>query len=187
MPLFCWHFCHFGIAFVLCIVVLGCSHTTSKHVDIDSRATNLTQSLESLSVQVLGQEADKVSNVLIETAIRLSDQYEMENPPLYHNMLVKMGLRDRGLCCHWAEDLHAALRKLNTSSLKFAWLVARQGSQLREHNSIVIYAEDNNWQQGIVFDPWRKAGVPFWTAVVEDDYPWKLHPLNGRWNVLRCK
>ena len=53
-----------------------------------------------------------------------------------------MGLRDRGLCCHWAEDLHAELRKLNINSLKVAWLIARQGNQLREHNSIVIYADN---------------------------------------------
>ncbi len=187
MPSFCWHFYRFGIVSVFCIALFGCSHAPVQDVDIESRTTYLSQTLKSLSAQVLSQEADKISNVLIATAISLSDQYEMVNPPLYHNMLVNIGLRDRGLCCHWAEDLHTALRKLNASSLKFAWLVSRQGSQLREHNSIVIYAEDNSWQQGIVFDPWRKAGEPFWTAVAEDDYPWKLHPLNGRWDVLQCK
>ena len=98
-----------------------------------------------------------------------------------------LGIRDRGLCCHWAEDLHAKLRQLHTSSLRFDWLVARQGSQLREHNTVVIYAADSSWLEGIVFDPWRKAGVPHWAKVTGDEYPWELHPLSGQWKNLRCK
>ena len=176
-----------GLVSLFSIAMIGCSHTSFQEVDKETQTKNLSQSLGSLSTQVLGHEATEVSNVLINTAISLSDEYDMMHPALYHNMLVNMGLRDRGLCCHWAEDLQAELHKLKINSLKVAWLIARQGNQLREHNSIVIYAEDNSWQEGIVFDPWRKAGVPFWTTVAEDEYPWKLHPLNGRWNVLRCK
>ena len=184
---FCRRFCPWVFTFLLCILLIGCSHTSSLDVDIASQTHDLAYSLESLSMQVISHEASEISSVLITTAIRLSNEYDMMSPALYHNMLVNMGLRDRGLCCHWAEDLHTELRKLNTDSLKVAWLTARQGSQLREHNSIVIYAEGNSWQQGIVFDPWRKAGAPFWTAVIGDEYPWKLHPLNGRWDELRCK
>ncbi len=111
----------------------------------------------------------------------------MASPALYHNMLVNMGLRERGLCCHWAKDLHAKLRGLDTSSLKFDWLVARLGSQSREHNTVVIYAADSTWTKGIVFNPWRKAGVRHWTKMTGDEYPWQPHPLSGKWEILRCK
>lgn len=175
---------------LICLFIISlsaCSHTTSSNIDKNTQASSLTHTLEALSPHVLSNDASEISKILITTAVSLSDEYDMVSPALYHNMLVNMGFRDRGLCCHWAEDLQAELRNVNAGSLKYAWLVARQGSQLREHNSIVIYAEGLGWQQGIVFDPWRKAGVPFWTAVTDDEYPWELHPLNGRWDVLRCK
>jgi len=76
---------------------------------------------------------------------------------------------------------------LNNNSLQFDWLVARLGSQLREHNTVVIYASGSSWKNGIVFDPWRKAGVPHWAKVMGDKYPWQPHPLSGRWDILRCK
>jgi hypothetical protein len=124
---------------------------------------------------------------LINTTIELAKQYDMASPALYHNMLVNTGFRERGLCCHWAEDLHAKLRGLHSNSLKFDWLVARLGSQLREHNTVVIYPVGSSWENGIVFDPWRKAGIPYWSKVSRDKYPWQPHPLNGRWDILRCK
>ena len=187
MTSFYWRFCAWLFASLSFISLIACSHTPSFHIDKNTQTNSLTHSLESLSPRVRSNDASEISKILITTAVSLSDEYDMVSPALYHNMLVNMGFRDRGLCCHWAEDLQAELRKLNVGSLKFAWLVARLGSQLREHNSIVIYAEGLGWQQGIIFDPWRKAGVPFWTAVIDDEYPWELHPLNGRWDVLRCK
>lgn len=168
------------------LVISACAHVTEPE-DVTSEIKDLTQAINALSAEVLPADAIQTSNLLINTAIELADEYNMASPALYHNMLVNLGLRERGLCCHWAEDLHAKLRELNTSSLKFDWLVARYGSQLREHNTVVIYASGSTWANGIVFDPWRKAGVPHWTKVAGDEYPWKLHPLSGRWKILRCK
>jgi hypothetical protein len=145
------------------------------------------QAISSLSAEVQLTDASQTSRLLINTAAKLATDYKMESPALYHNTLVNMGLRERGLCCHWAEDLHARLRELHISSLKFDWLVARPGSKLREHNTVVVYAANASWKEGIVFDPWRMAGVPFWTRVDGDKYPWQLHPLNGQWGKLHCK
>lgn len=168
------------------LVISACAHMTEPE-NVTSEIKDLTQAINDLSAEVLPADAIQTSNLLINTAIELADEYNMARPVLYHNMLVNLGLRERGLCCHWAEDLHAKLRELNISSLKFDWLVARHGSQLREHNTVVIYASGSTWTNGIVFDPWRKAGVPHWTKVAGDEYPWKLHPLSGRWKKLRCK
>ena len=178
---------HWVVSCVLVILFSSCSHTSPKPTDLESQTNQLTHSIASLSAQVLSEDAKNVSNVLILTSNHLANEYDMERPALYHNMLVNLGFRNRGLCCHWAEDLHAELRKLNTDSLNYAWLVARHGSKLREHNSIVIYAEDLSWQEGLIFDPWRTAGEPFWIAVKDDHYPWELHPLNGQWDALHCK
>lgn len=176
---------------ILCCIFVALAISACAHViapeDVASEIEGLTQAINALSAEVLPADASQTSNLLINATIELADEYNMESPALYHNMLVNMGLRERGLCCHWAEDLHAKLRELNTRSLKFDWLVARLGSQLREHNTVVIYAADSTWSKGIVFDPWRKAGAPHWSKVIGDEYPWQPHPLNGRWEILRCK
>lgn len=171
---------------LITLVVTACTHVSVPE-NISSEIDNFTQAISALSTDVLVADASQTSRVLINTAIELADEYNMASPALYHNLLVNTGFRERGLCCHWAEDLHVKLRELEISSLKFDWLVARHGSQLREHNTIVIYAAESNWLEGIVFDPWRKAGVPYWTKVTGDEYPWQSHPLSGQWNILRCK
>ena len=170
----------------LSIFLSACTHTSSTNepeIEIDK----LSQPILSLSSEITYEEANITSQVLITTAMSLADEYNMASPPLYHNMLVKLGLRKRGLCCHWAEDLHAELRELSIDSLKFDWLVARQGSELREHNTVVVFPVEATWEKGLVFDPWRKAGSPYWTQARGDKYPWQLHPFSGQWEILRCK
>ena len=175
------------VCLLVCGLLSACSHSNAPVVPTEVATQDLSQTIESLSSDVISKEANDTASALLGTATRLSKEYDMASPALYHNILVNMGFRKRGLCCHWAEDLHTELRKLNVNSLKFDWLVSKLGSELREHNVVVIYPANTSWQQGIVFDPWRKAGTPFWTTVQGDKYSWQLHPLNGRWDVLRCK
>ncbi len=155
--------------------------------DLESDKDKFSKAIHSLSEEVLITDAKDASQLLINLTNRLTAEYDMASPALFHNMLVNTGVRERGLCCHWAEDLHQQLRTLNTSSLKYDWLVSRMGSRLREHNAVVIYAADSNWSNGLIFDPWRMSGKPHWIKVAEDKYPWKRHPLSGQWKLLRCK
>lgn len=175
------------IRFLLVVSILSaCSHVSTP-IDANSNIDELTKSIHSLSAAVSLDEASQTSRMLITTAMQLANEYDMTSPALYHNVLVNTGFRERGLCCHWAEDLHAKLRELEIDSLRFDWLVSRLGNELREHNTVVIYAAGTAWSKGIVFDPWRKAGVPYWTKVTGDKYPWGPHPLSGRWDILQCK
>lgn len=172
--------------FLIICISCACAHVPTP-TDTNNNIVQLTESIRSLSAEVSLEDANQTSQILINTAIQLAAEYDMTSPALYHNVLVNTGFRKRGLCCHWAEDLHTRLREIETDSLKFDWLVARLGNELREHNTVVIYAADSSWSSGIVFDPWRKAGVPYWTKVTDDKYPWGPHPLSGRWDILRCK
>jgi len=164
----------------------ACSHVPAS-IDTPSNIEDLTQAINALSTEVSLADASETSHVLINTAEHLAIEYDMARPALYHNILVNTGFRKRGLCCHWAEDLHAKLRELDTNSLKFDWLVSRLGSEMREHNTVVIYPADATWSEGLVFDPWRKSGIPYWTKVTNDKYPWGPHPLSGKWEILRCR
>jgi hypothetical protein len=93
-------------------------------------------------------------------------------PPLFHNFLVNIGLKERGLCYHWAEDLLTRLEALRLATLEFRWGNARAGT-LREHNTVVVTAQDQPFDQGIVLDAWRHSGRLHWTHVNADRYPWK--------------
>jgi hypothetical protein len=54
--------------------------------------------------------------------------------------------------------------------------VAHPGSDLREHNSVVITARDQPFETGLVLDPWRNSGELYWAAAAHDDYPWEPLP-----------
>lgn len=176
---------------LIILILSACSHAPAPQINSNqnnsNEITDLALAIRSLSEHVPFADANETSRLLIDTTVELAKQYDMASPALYHNILVNTGFRERGLCCHWAEDLHAKLRGLQSNSLKFDWLVARLGSQLREHNTVVIYPAGSSWENGIVFDPWRNAGIPHWSKVSNDKYPWQPHPLSGRWDILRCK
>ena len=157
--------------FLLSLVIgclSACSHN-SLPTESANKVQDLSHDIASLSPEIPFAEAEQTSRTLLLTTDDLANEYRMASPPRYHNLLVHMGMRKRGLCCHWAEDLHTKLRELKVSTLKFDWLVAKQG-KLLEHSSIVIYPARLTWKDGIVFDPWRKSGIPYWVTVNRDKY-----------------
>jgi hypothetical protein len=91
-------------------------------------------------------------------------------------VLVRIGLKDRGLCHHWTTDLMEQLELLELKTYQLYWGVAHRGSELREHNSVVVAAKGQRFEEGIVLDPWRNSGELHWTPVKNDRYPWKERP-----------
>lgn len=163
----------------------ACSH--SPNYDADPQETEaLHYAIVSLSDNVKEKEAEALSTLLISSTLELANEYRMASPPRYHNLLVHLSIRDRGLCCHWAEDLRLRINKFSPQTLNIDWLVTKHGDLL-EHNSIVIFAADTTWKQGIVYDPWRASGQPYWVLVEDDKFIWKQHPLSGDWEQLHCK
>jgi len=112
------------------------------------------------------------------TASRLRQEYGVVGPPsfvnsLFNNFLVNSGIRKRGLCFQWAEDMLAALDALKLASLELHWGEARAGT-MRENNAIVVTAKGKPFQSGIVLDCWRHSGRVHWNSVAADHFfPWK--------------
>lgn len=102
----------------------------------------------------------------------------MVRPALFHNFMVNLGVRKRGLCYHWAEDLVARLQTLKLATLDLHWGIARAGT-LREHNSVVVTAKGQPFRQGVVLDAWRHAGRLHWADVAADRYPWEEGELDS--------
>jgi hypothetical protein len=137
-----------------------------------SQATSLAQKLTALSPTVDAQEARRVAECSYKTAARLQREYRVVRPALLQNVLVNTGLRKRGLCFHWTEDLLGSLQRLKLRTLQLRWGVARAGTW-REHNCVVVTARRQIFAQGVVLDSWRYGGRLFWGRVATDHYPWR--------------
>ena len=140
------------------------------------KVSALRDDLAKLNGQTDQAEAGRVA----ETAITYSDdlilEYNLVQPAEFHNVLVRMGVKDRGLCYHWAEDLMKQLQALELQTYQLRWGVAYRGSELREHNSVVITAKGQAFEKGMVLDPWRNSGDLYWAIVEDDSYPWEELP-----------
>ena len=180
-------------ALCLLIVVSGCAkanvyypgngsfNTTTSGTQADAQIyREKVKQLETVLV-ALSETVDKTEALMVaETAVResavLAEEYQLVRPAVAHNLLIALGLKDRGLCYHWTEDLMKRLQALDLKSLQLYWGVAHRGSELREHNCVVVTARGQSFFKGIVLDPWRNSGNLFWARVTKDDYPWKVLP-----------
>lgn len=154
------------------------SASAGNAVGVSEEIDELNQRLLDLDAAVDRTEARQVAETAILYSQTLAARYRVVRPAAWHNILVRAGLRDRGLCYHWTTDLMRKLQSLELTSFELYWGVAHQGSELREHNSVVITARGRSFSTGLVLDPWRDSGDLFWTSVARDRYPWRELPRN---------
>jgi hypothetical protein len=127
--------------------------------------------LRALSPKVDEREAVLAAETACACSLELARQYRVVRPAILHNVLVNTGLRQRGLCFQWADDLSARLKSLELRTLEVRRGVARLETR-REHSSVVLTAPGQVFEQGIVLDAWRHSGRLCWCGVTKDKYPW---------------
>jgi hypothetical protein len=124
------------------------------------------------------REARLLADRALRESLELRRRYRAVSPPLWHNVLVNTGIRKRGLCWHWADDLWLRLRKLRLRTLRILPVGANVGSYWREHNALaVLPASQPGYplKRGILLDPWRKSGELWFAPVGKDPrYRWRL-------------
>jgi hypothetical protein len=147
----------------------GCASTPRAATAAEVSALRLA--LTSLAPTVRVEEAERVAACAYDYSRTLAVRYRVVRPALLHNFMVNTGFKRRGLCYEWAEDLLAQLRTLGLESLELRWGIARADSP-REHNSVVVTAQSQPFERGIVLDPWRRGGWMVWSPVGVDRYPW---------------
>ena len=140
------------------------------------KVASLQNDLAALNGQTNIVEAGQVAQTAIQYSSYLAAEYHIVRPAVLHNVLVRIGLKNRGLCHHWTADLMEQLELLELKTYHLYWGVAHRGSELREHNSVVVAAKGQRFEEGIVLDPWRNSGELHWTPVKNDRYPWKERP-----------
>lgn len=149
---------------------------TDYYIDTEAfsgKTEALKNDLLSLHNLINPAEAEKIAKEALTTSAYLTETYNPVWPPFLNNLLINLGFKERGLCFHWTMDMINNMLALKLTTYQLHWGVAHCGSDLWEHNSLVITAKGQAFEEGIVMDPWRKSGDLYWTKITKDSYPWQ--------------
>src|SRR3989440_7234554 len=133
-----------------------------------AKAEELANQLASLSRRVDPNEATLVAQCAFSTVARLRQEYRMFGTPIFNNFLVYYGLRKRGYCYQWSEDLLLALDTLRLKTLELHWGEAYAGTY-RENNCVVVTAKGQPFDRGMILECWRHFGHLRWNLVLSDE------------------
>ncbi|MBE0496520.1 MAG: hypothetical protein IBX45_08940 [Campylobacterales bacterium] len=134
-------------------------------------------SLEAQLRAVPNTNADEAARLAHEAhtyAQVLKARYGATSVPRLHNLWVNLGVKDRGLCWHYAHDLFWHVRSLELKSYESIIVVANLGSYWTEHSAVVVTCKGCGIIQGVVLDAWRSPEGLFYTPVTKDpSYTWE--------------
>jgi hypothetical protein len=132
-----------------------------------ARAEALASQLAALSPRVDRNEAKLLADCAYATVSQLRRQYQMFGTPIFNNFLIYHGLRKRGYCYQWSEDLLIALDALRLTSLELRWGESNPGNW-RENNCIVVTAKGRPFRSGIMLESWRHLGHLYFGPIASD-------------------
>lgn len=138
------------------------------------RVAALAQEIQSLGPNVDPAEAARAARIAYSYSLHLKEEYGVTDPPLIHNVKVHNGDRTRGLCNHWAEDLHRRLAQEGFRTLDVRRAISPRSPFRIIHHSAAITPHGKTIYDGIILDPWRYGGPLFWGRTTGDDhYNWR--------------
>src|SRR5436305_3669583 len=133
-----------------------------------AKAQELSKQFAALSPRVDPSEAKLLAECAYATVAGLRQQYQMFGTPIFNNFLVYHGLRKRGYCYQWTEDLLLALDTLKLKTLELHWGEAHAGTWM-ENNCVVVTAKAHPFDRGMILDCWRHFGHLRWNLVPSDE------------------
>jgi hypothetical protein len=153
------------------------------HSDL-TNAETLANQLAGLSPRVDRTEARLLADCAFATVSQLRRQYRMFGTPIFNNFLIYHGLKKRGYCYQWSEDLLVALDALKLRSLELHWGEANPGNW-RENNCLVVTAKGQPFNHGMVLDCWKHFGHLRWNPVLSDEDPYVENRAYARFVLAR--
>lgn len=153
----------------LLIFLSGCASVPKEAGD---DADRLALAIQTLSPMVDPVDARRVAGILVDESLKLAERYETVGEPWLQNILVNSGVRERGLCYHWVNDLMTVLEREPFRSLVFYRVGSKLGT-LQEHNALVITPYGSRLDEGLLVDAWRYQGRLYWIRVLADDLEWE--------------
>jgi len=163
---------------ILSFFLAGCV-VTAPSVS-QTKVTELSLLFQSLDSTIPQSEAMQLSKDIFYKTQKLTEEFELTSPPIFHNFLVTVGVREKGLCYHWSDALYAYLSQKKYASFGFHLVGANIGEYFYEHNALVAVAKGGVVEEGIVIDPWRDSGELYFSKVEDDSsYKWKHRAARG--------
>lgn len=136
--------------------------------------TQLAQAIQELGPDVDKKEAHRAASIAYTYSLQLAQEYRITDAPIIHNAKVKNGLRDRGLCNHFVEDILKRMDQESFQTLRFQWAASLPKPFQIPHYTAVVSQRQDSVYEGIVLDPWRNGGVLYWSPTGADEtYDWK--------------
>jgi len=132
-----------------------------------AKAEELANQLARLSRKVDPNEAKLLADCAYATVAQLRQECRPFGTPIFNNFLVYHGLKKRGYCYHWTEDLLLALDKLNLKTLELHWADAYRDTW-QENNCLVVTAKGQPFDRGMILECWRHFGHLRWNLVPSD-------------------
>ena len=155
------------------LLFLGCTVPQPSSLMVNKSVTNLEQLLLALYPKVDVKEANDLAVESIRYSYVLSQKYKSLNNPWLQNTLVNLGLKKRGLCYEWTEDLLKFLVSQNYKTLELHTVSANIG-RLNEHNALSVSAKGSGIEQSILLDAWRNSGILYFNVINKDlKYKWR--------------
>ena len=151
-----------------------------------AEVARLEAGLLALGPDVDPEEAARAASIAFAYTAVLAKEYGITDAPLVHNTKVNMGLRPRGLCWHWAEDLENRLLAEDFQTLDVKRAIANSESDwLIDHSTALLTPNGGALNDAMVLDPWRFGGRLFWDTVQEDTrYDWiPQEVVHARWRA----
>jgi len=163
------------ILVLLVFSFFGCSikykeiNTTPNDPDVQK----LSYMISSLDSSIDKNEAKDLALFCIPYTKQLANSYGLVLSPNFQNFLINIGLKKKGYCYNYADDLGYALVKRGYKSFDIYRIIHKKGS-IFEHNAIMITPHYTT-QKGVVLDGWRKAGKLYFSRLKDDkEYSWKI-------------
>jgi hypothetical protein len=157
--------------FLATLMIGGCGYKPTVE---QGNVNELEQAIMLLGPNIDPEEAQRAAQISFYYSLQLAQEYNITDPPLIHNAKVHRGLRERGLCNHWAEDLTKRLNQENFRTLTVQRAISPPTQFRIIHHTAVISKPGDTIYDGIVIDPWRHGGNLFWSQTKADErYNWR--------------
>ncbi|WP_418591989.1 hypothetical protein [Ponticoccus sp. (in: a-proteobacteria)] len=140
----------------------------------EAKIAALTRRLLDLGPNVSSEEAARAARIAVMEPLDWAVEWQVTDPPLLHNTKVNNGLRPRGLCKDWADDLEMHMRAQRFQTLDLHRAIANSRNVRLEHSTLILSAKGDPMEKGLVLDPWRQGqGRLYYVGVTEDPrYEW---------------
>lgn len=157
------------------LVLAGCGSVApeDRPMPTELEISKLAEGIIALGPNVDPEEALRAARVSFNHTRDLAIAYQIVDGPMVHNTKVNMGIKPRGLCWHWAEDMENRLKAEQFETLVIHRAIANANNIRIEHSTAVISQRGDDMYKGMIVDPWRLGGtLTFNRTVADPDYDW---------------